>query len=48
MIKKHLKETLKNNELEVITKCITKIVTYLDVTFNLTTALADTTKNQVF
>ena len=33
--KKHLQKIFKNNDLDVIIECNTKVVNYLDITFNL-------------
>ena len=35
-IKKNIQKVFKNNDLEVIIECNIKVVSYLDVTFNLT------------
>ena len=43
--KKHLQKVFKNDVLDIIIECNTKVVNYLGVTFNLT-ALTDPMKNQ--
>ena len=45
-IKEHLQKVFKNNGLDVIIECNMKVVNYLDVTFNLNTALTDPTEKQ--